>query len=88
MHVILDALSHKAKNRLAEAAQAGGGATPHWVVINTQMKVLFSDEPGPWLFVQPVLRDGLVARRLSRWVHQNRDRDFRVQLLDQPTVPS
>lgn len=57
-----------------------------WEVTRLEMRVLFSDRPGPWLLVQPLTEDrapadSVRAARLesaSRWVHEHFDTEFKV----------
>lgn len=57
-----------------------------WEVIRQQMTVLFTDEPGPWSFMQPLSEERAPANDVrsaredsaSRWIHEYRDSDFKV----------
>lgn len=57
-----------------------------WEVIRKADKVLFSDDKGPWLFVQPLTEDRSPASNMreariesaSRWVHEFTDHNFKV----------
>lgn len=77
--VVLEARSHKGKNRLANLRQAlPVDASLDWEVLATQSTVLFSEKVGPWLHVRPRAVPAAVANRHSRWVHRTADRDFAV----------
>jgi len=45
-----------------------------WVVLRVEDRVLFSSDPGPWLFVIPPNGD----ERASRWIHKTRDPNFEI----------
>lgn len=57
-----------------------------WEVVKRQPHVLFDTSYGPWLYVQPLTEerapaaDARAARADSaaRWVHEFRDREFKV----------
>lgn len=57
-----------------------------WEVTRLEKRVLFSDEPGPWLHVQPITEDRAPASDMrsariesaSRWVHEFNDENFKV----------
>lgn len=57
-----------------------------WEVVKRQSRVLFTDDPGPWLLVQPLSEERAPANdarsaRLetaSRWVHEFFDNSFKV----------
>jgi hypothetical protein len=57
-----------------------------WEVVRKEMCVLFSDSPGPWLYVQPLSEDRAPADTVraaridsaARWVHEFNDKDFKV----------
>lgn len=57
-----------------------------WEVVRKEARVLFSDGPGPWLYVQPLTEerapanDARAARieSASRWVHEFNDDNFKV----------
>lgn len=77
--VILEARSHKGKNRLANVR----ALLPHkscveWDLLTTEPKVIFSSKPGPWLHVMPRGVKAEDALHHSRWVHLIDDADFRV----------
>lgn len=80
--VILEARSHKGKNRLANVR----ALLPHkpgveWDVLTTEPRVLFSIRPGPWLHVVPRDVTAKDALHHSRWVHALDDADFHVHAL-------
>ena len=64
--VVLEGISKKGKERIK---QWGGNG---WIVTKIADNVIFSSEPGPWLFVDNS------NDRASRWIHEKRDRDFRI----------
>jgi hypothetical protein len=57
-----------------------------WEVVRLEQRVLFSDKPGPWLYVQPPTEerapanDAHAARveSAARWVHEFQPEDFKV----------
>jgi hypothetical protein len=57
-----------------------------WEVVRREMCVLFSDSPGPWLYVQPLTEDRAPADNAraarvdsaARWVHEFNDDNFKV----------
>jgi hypothetical protein len=57
-----------------------------WEVVRLAQRVLFSDEPGPWLYVQPLTEERAPANDVraarvdsaARWVHEFNDEDFKV----------
>lgn len=57
-----------------------------WEVIELRMTVLFSDDRGPWLLVQPLSEERAPANDMraariesaSRWVHEFSDPEFKV----------
>lgn len=57
-----------------------------WEAIRLEQRVLFSDQRGPWLFVQPLSEDrapagDMRAARIetaSRWIHEFSDENFKV----------
>lgn len=77
--VTLIPLSKRAKQIIKASGQ-------RWEVIRLEMKVLFSDEKGPWLFVMPLSEErapdsDVRAARVdsqSRWVHEFSDENFKV----------
>lgn len=44
-----------------------------WEVVDTADHVLFCTEPGPWLFIQPLVEDRSVKLREARWAHGYHD---------------
>jgi len=64
--VSLEGISKKGKERIK---QWGGDG---WIVTKIADNVIFSSEPGPWLFVE----NG--NDRASRWIHEKRDSDFKL----------
>lgn len=64
--VTLEGVSKKGKERIKQWGEKG------WVVAKITDRVIFSSEPGPWLFVE----NG--NDRASRWIHERRDGDFRI----------
>jgi len=77
--ITLLALTHKAKNRLAEVLALAPDWTGDWQLVDLRNAVLFSPEAGPWLLARPALPDSETSGRLSRWVHGTHDRDFRLR---------
>lgn len=59
---------------------------PRWEVVGLRPRVLFSDEPGPWLYVMPLTEErGLPTtvaqakvQSATRWVHEFHDDNFKV----------
>jgi len=56
-----------------------------WECVKTLPRVLFSDEPGPWLYLEPLgeLRVATTVREAqqetaARWVHALYDANFKV----------
>jgi len=57
-----------------------------WEAIEQRQRVLFTDQAGPWLHVQPITEDRAPAANMraariesaSRWVHEFSDENFKV----------
>lgn len=77
--VTLEAKTHAGKNKLAKTADASLKWDGNWNVTEERERVLFSPKPGPWLLLTPAKEDGIIAERLSRWVHATCDDHFIVR---------
>lgn len=57
-----------------------------WEVVRKEARVLFSDNGGPWLYVQPLTEERAPATTIqaariesaTRWVHEFNDENFKV----------
>jgi hypothetical protein len=80
--VQLTAKTHKAKNRLIEAAKALPETWDFtWLVADERNTIQAKEGLGPWLLLVPA---GVPIERghdFSRWVHKTSDRDFEVHAL-------
>jgi hypothetical protein len=70
---VLTPLTLKAKNKVHEA-----GSPARWVLHMLRDSVVFSDRPGPWLYLRPDT-GGTDGRDHARWVHEHSDKDFQVK---------
>lgn len=61
------------KTRKGQNVTRQNGET--WEVVKVQDSILFSTQPGPWLFVKPTVGD----LRNTRWVHGTDDPNFTVE---------
>jgi hypothetical protein len=77
--VVLEAKTHAGKNKLAKTADASIKWDGNWNVAEERSRVLFSSKPGPWFLLTPAKEDGIIAVRLSRWVHATDDANFTVR---------
>lgn len=63
-------MSKKGKQRTKEFGNT-------WRVLHTVDTVLFSEEKGPWLFIESVgPYEPQVIMRSARWIHSLYDKDF------------
>ena len=77
----LKAKTHKARNRLIEAAKAMPEWLFTWLAADERDTIQAKDGPGPWLLLVPA---GVPIERghdFSRWVHKTSDKDFEVHAL-------
>ena len=77
----LEAKTHKAKNRLIEAAKGMPTWGFEWLVADERNTIQARDGDGPWLLLVP---SGIPLERghdFSRWVHKTSDNDFTVHAL-------
>lgn len=57
-----------------------------WEAVRLESNVLFSEQRGPWLFIQPLTEDRAPAHDVrsariesaTRWIHEHNDPDFKV----------
>lgn len=71
MKVKLTGITRHGKNRVNEQGE-------FWKLLRKQDHVAFSDEPGPWWFLESILDPKHV-----RWVRTGKDKDFVVlEILD------
>lgn len=57
-----------------------------WEAVKSLPRVLFSDQAGPWLLVQPLTEERAPANTVrdarletaSRWVHEFNDTEFKI----------
>ena len=64
------------KNKIQNAKDKGSNNI--WKIVKQQDKVLFSNEPGPWLRIVPINNNNVELSSLSRWIHLNNDKDFEI----------
>lgn len=66
--------THKAKNIIKERGNI-------FFVHSESENVIFSNEDGPWLLCVSLI-DADYQRQRSRWINQNNDVDFDVEMID------
>ena len=71
--IFLKGISQKGKNRIRTHGE-------WWTVFAETDKIIFSVEPGPWIFVAPYAEPH--THKAARWVHATKDVDFEVTPLD------
>ena len=49
-----------------------------WRVDDVRDKVIFSQDPGPWLYISPETNDNKVRDKFARWVKRTDDAHFIV----------
>jgi len=66
--VVVSGKNLKGKNRIREHGQI-------WAVLEVRDKVLFDNNPGPWLLIAPIDK---INGNHSRWIHQSFDTDMMI----------
>lgn len=64
----LSGITQKGKNRIRDNGS-------NWIVLAETDKIIFSSEPGPWLFIAPEGKNQ--DHKSCRWIRTENDNDFR-----------